>query len=138
LAHKFNFIPKTLQDFNAEHPQDKSKDDTAIQKSEEHTAVVSGEDKVDGVVGDPNITSTRVQKTQEKQSSVQEKLEKANAINSVLSKRIIKTKGELFDSIEADIRIFLSDKLSELLGTNTNKTSFSDDEVQMLKMLCKQ
>ena len=64
------------------------------------------------------------------------KLEKANAINDVLSKRILKTKGSMYDELENDVRLYLKNKLSEIFGEENNET-LSNDEVQLLKLFCK-
>lgn len=64
------------------------------------------------------------------------KLEKANAINSVLSKRILKRSGGVFDELENDLRKYLSDKLSTILGDKAKAQEFSADEVQILKIYC--
>ena len=63
------------------------------------------------------------------------KLEKANAINNVLSTRIIKKKGDMFDGLEDDIREFLTDRLNVLLGGEAK--SFTNNEVEILKLYCK-
>lgn len=63
------------------------------------------------------------------------KLEKANAINSVLSARIIKKKGDTFDQLEQEVREFLTDRLNVLLGGEAK--GFTDSEVEILKLYCK-
>lgn len=63
------------------------------------------------------------------------KLEKANAINSVLANRIIKKKGEVYDLLEQDVRSYLENKLASLLGGQSEK-SFSQEEVEILKLYC--
>lgn len=67
------------------------------------------------------------------------KLQQANAVNEILSSRIIKKKGTEFDLIEAKIREFLNQELAMLLGTNSphhkaqTALPFSDEEVNLLK-----
>lgn len=60
------------------------------------------------------------------------KLETANAINDVLSKRILKHKGPIFDQLEDDIRTFLNNKLGQIFGTKS-PSGFTDEEVELLK-----
>ncbi len=67
----------------------------------------------------------------------QTKLAKANAINTILSKTILKAKGPEFVELENDIRGFLNTKLGLLLGSSSDQT-FNQDEVEVLKMLCTQ
>ena len=72
---------------------------------------------------------------QNKNNSPISKLEKANAINSVLAARIIKKRGEVFDGLENDVREFLTDRLNVLLGGESK--SFTAIEVEILKLYCK-
>lgn len=67
-------------------------------------------------------------------SKEQLKLEKANAINDVLSKRIIKGRSDIYDDIETEVRLFLNNKLGTILGSEP-PDSFSKDEVFLLKTL---
>ena len=66
-----------------------------------------------------------------------EKLEKANAINNVLSKRIVKQKGGIFDQLEDDIRSFLRREMSNIFneGRETAPT-LSLEEVTIVKAFC--
>jgi len=76
---------------------------------------------------------------QKAMKSVQQiKLEKANAINELLEKRIIKNKGELFDEIEKDIRVFLEDELANIFGNNSPQPQLSKEEVEILRLYCAQ
>lgn len=65
----------------------------------------------------------------------QEKLDTANAINSVLSRRLIKQKGNVFDQLELDVKNFLNSKLAILLGTQAPEI-LTPKEVKTLKLLC--
>lgn len=80
------------------------------------------------------ITYTQASST--KKPTEMEKLEKANAINDVLSKRIIKAKGGIYDELETDVRNYLSKRLGEIFGQSSDD-SLSPDEVQLLKLVCK-
>lgn len=66
----------------------------------------------------------------------QVKLEKANAINDVLSKRIVKGKGLVFDEIENEVRSFLNKKLGTILGSE-NKDSLSEEEILIVRAFVK-
>ncbi len=66
------------------------------------------------------------------------KLEKANVINDILSKPILKSKGSAYQEIENELRTFLNSKLALLFGQEQKPDHFSNDEVQLLKMMCKQ
>ena len=65
--------------------------------------------------------------------SSQQKLEKANAINSILCKQILKNKEPIFTQIETEIRGFLKNKLEVLLG-NSQQNDFTPDEKTVLKL----
>ncbi len=60
-----------------------------------------------------------------------ERLHKANAINSILSSRIVKKKGDNFDKLEEDIRGFLENELGRILGEPNS--GFSTLQEQILK-----
>ena len=81
-----------------------------------------------------NLQKSIVEKTPE-----QLKLEKANAINEILSKRILKQKGDAYDSLEQEIRLFLNTKLGQLFGTNTTdqSLSLSKEEIVFYKTMFK-
>ena len=66
------------------------------------------------------------------------RLNYANAINKVLSKRIIKGNDPALDFLEEEIRDFLEDKIATLLGDASSSSYLSSDEVQILKQFCKQ
>jgi len=66
----------------------------------------------------------------------QQRLAKANAINEILSKPIIKNRGEHFCDIENKIRQFLNDELADLLGTKKiEDVGLSKDEIFFIKTL---
>ena len=65
--------------------------------------------------------------------TMEERLERANAIKSLLSNKIIKKNDEVYSSIEQDIRAFLQKDL-ERLFTQKSEQDFTSDEVQILKI----
>lgn len=66
------------------------------------------------------------------------KLERANAINELLSKRILKSKGAIFDQLEVEIRAYLNTKLGELFGAASQSAQeFTEEEKVFLKALYK-
>ncbi len=77
-----------------------------------------------------------VQQASGKKTQEQTKLEKANAINDVLAKRIVKGKGPLYDEIEKDVRSFLNKKLGTILGSE-DKDSLSQDEIFIIRAFVK-
>jgi len=139
MAHKYNFIPQQLEDFDVAIENQKQdlqveKQSRDADKTEE--SVNPRQDKSSDTDSNVNGTSTIASKTVSSKSQEQEKLEKANAINSILSKRIIRQKGIIFDKLESDIKSFLQDQLSILLGSSSERLSLSEEEVQLLKLYC--
>lgn len=117
LVEKHGFEKKTLQDF-PEIPVIAQEIKKPLTESEKAAPV-----------------APKVQLTKE-----QQKLETANAINEVLSKRIIKQKGHFYDSIEIGLRTYLNTELGKILGTKAENVAgqFSNDEIEILRLFCKQ
>jgi hypothetical protein len=68
----------------------------------------------------------------------QKKLMEANAINDILSSRIVKKKGEHYDAIEKKVREFLNRELAVLLGMEGKKdTCLTSDEILFVRLLMK-
>jgi thymidylate kinase len=136
MAHKYNFIPQQLEDFDVKGESEKK--DTAPSKDEAEGSDAGSKAALpdaDAVSSDDSGKTAEPQQADLGKTQEQEKLEKANAINSILSKRIVRSKGLIFDKLETDIKVFLQQQLSNLLGT-TSEDSLSDEEVQILKIYC--
>jgi hypothetical protein len=118
MADKHGFQRRTLADFPEVQiiPQEVKPKSVEVQSSPQ-----------------PTIAPTQ------KLTNEQIKLETANAINEILSKRIIKQKGQLFDKIELNLRTYLNTELGKILGTKTENTigQFSSEEVELLRFFCK-
>jgi thymidylate kinase len=122
VAGQYGFIKRVLKDF-------KELDKTPEPEKEVKPTV---EDK-----------TVEVKMQQEKDPSLefspeQKRLMQANAINDVLSGRIIKKKGDFYDAVESKIRTFLNGELSSLIGMNVDPQVFTPDEILFLKTLIKQ
>jgi hypothetical protein len=128
MADKYGFIRKTLKDFpdavqplpaQAVRPQS-SASDGAAQSKAAPAAEQAG-------------NNSDVNKTRE-----QQKLERANAINEILSKRVIKSKGPIYDDLERSVRHFLNSELGKIFGNNPQQAvgGFSNEEVELLKFFC--
>jgi len=136
MARKYNFEMVTLPKFLEKFPDAKD-----FAQMESKTVVVQGSGdnttttEVD-LSGPPN-DSTQAKYPQSNKTPEQIKLERANVINDILSKRILKSKGLVYDELENDIRDFLNSKLGKLLGGNSKDTSLSAEEVKFFKALYK-
>jgi hypothetical protein len=140
MADKYGFERKTLKDFpDAAQPlpalppealnKTRSTSDDEGKKSE--TAGASGQ------TGNNNSGNNEISKTKE-----QLKLERANVINEVLSKRILKGRGVAYDEIEKSLRHYLNTELGKILGTSNAVTTnaaagLTTEEVDLLKFFCK-
>jgi len=139
LAHNFNFMPRQLSDFKPETPDSKSDDTTSLKKSEDPQPIDAR--KVSTSEGDSDTTipgkAGEVSKTEDGKTKEQNILEKANAINTILSKRIVKQKGATFDLIESNIKDYLNHQLKTLFNGGTSIKELTNDEVLVLKLYAK-
>lgn len=124
MADKHGFERKQLKDFpNAVQALPKENSSPAVSSNaESDTKSVSAADKAKSNSGG--------------KSNEQLKLERANIINDVLSKRIIRNKGGSYDEVERSIRHFLNQELGKILGTTTNTPGLTNEEVELLKFFC--
>lgn len=125
MADKYGFERKTLRDFPDVVSQ------TANKNSNSATDA-SSSSKTDSAIGQTRFNKDQIlNKTKE-----QLKLEKANVINEVLSRRIIKGKGSIYDDLENSVRSFLNTELGKIFGSSNSQQNFSNEEVQLLKFFC--
>lgn len=141
MAQKYGFEKVTLQTFLKQFPDAQVVvDQMNGQQLEQKTLqVTSSGDKT--TVSEVELPATPVSSTNAKypnKTPQQHKLEVANAINDVLAKRILKSKGDIYDDIENEIRHFLNSKLGKLLGGNENsELSLTQEEVRFYKAMYK-
>ncbi|HWY36242.1 MAG TPA: hypothetical protein VNX68_16470 [Nitrosopumilaceae archaeon] len=127
MAHKYNFVPQQLKDFK-DVKAENIEQNSATDKQEE--ALKAGQTKIASIV--PSINSGK----QTQEETELEKLEKANAIRDVLSRRILKQKGGTFDQLEEDIKSHLKGQLSDIFKDRSSRVSLSSEEVTILKVFC--
>jgi|GEM_PF-6719756 len=124
MANKYKFEKKTLPEVSANFLQTDPPPNIDMSK----VVTVTNTDNSTTIISYPQ--------PQPKKQTEMEKLEKANAINDVLSKRIIKSKGGIYDELETDVRNYLTKRLGEIFGQSSDD-ALSPDEVQLLKLVCK-
>jgi hypothetical protein len=135
LAHKYNFVPKQLSDYSDKFTKSKTENTQSVGDTNTNKRAPQAESLGKDEIHSSSISAS-VNKTLHEKGSGLEKLEKANAISAVLSKRLIKQRGDSFDELEGEITDFLKGRLEELLGGSKPKQSFlSETEVQVLKLL---
>lgn len=120
MANKYKFEKKTLKDY--------------VEIKDHSSRAAQSLEPVE--VSSSNVSRTTGPSGAGIKTPEQLKLEKANAINTVLSKRIIKSKGAMFDELETDIRGFLRERLGKIFGEQ-KQSDLTKDEVQIIKLLCK-
>lgn len=130
MAHKYGFEVITLPKFVEVFPDAKAYVDVQVTVSGDNVTVT----EVDTSKVNDSVQAKYPSKTPE-----QIKLDRANVINEILSKRILKSKGPMYDELEADIRDFLNSKLGNLLGggKQPSELSFSSDEIRFYKAMYK-
>lgn len=129
MANQYDFVKLTIEDIeNKIGTSSLEKEKEEISKSNAKMETPQSEDK--------NVVSLRKDKSDILLSLEQLKLAEANAINEILISRIVKKKGDHFDSIEQRIRDFLNNELANLLGTSKKEESyFSREEIGLLKAI---
>lgn len=137
VAAKYGFEKVTLQTFLKQFPDaQKVVDAQAAVALEQKTLQVSN-----GATTEVELPSTPVSSTAAKypgKSKEQQTLEVANAINEILSKKILKTKSPVYDDIENEIRHFLTTKMGKLLGGgSSNELSLTQEEIKFYKTMYK-
>lgn len=136
MAHKYGFEVITLPQFLKQFPEAQQFNSITIPANQSSTSVTLTNDTIslnEGVTVPNDTTQIKYpSKTPE-----QQKLEIANAINDILSKKILKSKGQIYDSLEMDLRDFLNSKLGKLLGNNLNELSFTPEEIKFYKTMYK-
>ncbi len=132
MAHKYGFQPRQLSDYVNIGVQtaDPKPDSTAVKQEKPLT-----KGQVETTLASSTASAIKLV-VQTAEESELEKLEKANAIKDVLSKRIIKPKGGAFDKLEEDIKTFLKNQLSNIFSEKSMKVSLSEEEIQVLKIFC--
>jgi len=124
MATKYGFELVTLPAFFKEFPDAKE----IIGIDEQITMPV--DNNTDNI---PTETGPRVNASGFTMEQI--KLQRANAINELLSKRILKQKSDAFDALENELRAFLNSKLGQLLGGATPEQTLSKEEVTFYKTM---
>lgn len=138
VAQKYGFEKVTLQTFIKQFPDaQKLVEEQTATALEQKTLQVTSSGTVEVDTTQPAISTTHIKYPPGK-SPEQHKLEVANAINEILSKKILKAKGSVYDDIESELRHFLNSKLGKLLGgSSTSELSLTQEEVKFYKEMYK-
>lgn len=126
MSHRYGFEMVTLPKFVKQFPE--AEQFVSEQEPTKQNIIESKQLSTNN--NDAKVTINDNSKTPE-----QLKLEKANVINEVLSKRILKLKGPVYDELEVDLRDFLNTKLSKLLGGASKEPSLTPEEIKFYKAM---
>ena len=133
LATRFRFQQVELPVFLEKHG--KSIDDATKSKHSDTTENASeSTHETQPMAGKSGSLSLNEVSTSSDKSPEQLRLDEANAINAILTSRIVKKKGTAFDKLDRDIKVFLNKKLGVLFGKQSS--NFTSKEVQILKTYC--
>lgn len=144
LYNDFGFIKKELTDFPEIMPTRSTRDaDNSFETFSETKGTLSkshGNIHTDG----DNNGATRMgedkqicpnQGNNSNVGSVENKLERANAIRVLLSGALIKKKGKIYEDLDESIRGFLQQELDSIFTARLPVASLTDDEVVVLKAM---
>lgn len=84
------------------------------------------------VIKKDSVGAQVVQENEEPKTVYQLKLEEANAINMILSSKIVKKRGQVYTDIENGIRSYLQDRLSNIFGSSSSN-KLTDEEIVIFK-----
>lgn len=142
VAQQYGFEKVTLQTFTKQFPDiqkiiDDQKGVDLANKTV--TVAVSGSgDQQTTTVVDTSVPVSSTSSKYPNKSPQQHTLEVANAINEILSKKILKTKSPVYDDIENEMRHFLNTKLGKLLGGgSSSELSLTQEEIKFYKTMYK-
>jgi hypothetical protein len=127
MAQKYGFELVTLQNFIKQFPDAESFLRPTQTPVKEQESLPVKENSVELSDSNTGYSLTAEQK----------KLERANAINDILSKRILKPKNGIYDELENEIRLFLNTKLGKLFGGNVQELSLTPEEIKFYKTMFK-
>jgi len=127
LAIKYNFEKKQLSDFEASEGTDRDAGQDA-----ETGPVANNVDSVGDVRSDSAERTAKL-KVGTSERSLEEKLERANAIRDLLGTAIVRKKGQVFKKLDEEIKVFLEQELEDIF-TEPKKDDFTQEEVQVLKI----
>lgn len=143
LHNDYGFVKKELPDFpeimsvRPESDATKSVDqvqsaDGSLQKSNGDSDSTGTNNETSSVGGSESLCSD--EGIHSDVGSVEDRLERANAIRALLSGKIVKKKGDVYDDLESSIRGYLQRELDGIFTTKLPSAALTNDEVTILKV----
>lgn len=146
LVKDYGFTKKQLSDFPGfEHirsGRDEQKTKKDVLSDERELSKSSGNSDATWtsttttVVGE-DIGVRSVSRASSDVGSIEDKLERANAIRSLLQGQILKKKGGSYDDLELILREFLQQELDKLFTPQRGNQELTDEEISVLKLYVK-
>lgn len=146
LVKDYGFIKKQLSDFPGfEHLKSGRDDrrteanvlpqDESLQKTTGYTDAAWSSTTTTTMGG--SVSVRIVPGTTDAVGSIEDKLERANAIRTLLQGQILKKKGGSYDDLELILRGFLQQELDKLFTQPPGKELLTDEEIGILKLYVK-
>jgi thymidylate kinase len=142
LVKDYGFIKKQLSDFpglgdTADISGRSSignvhQDLSSVREDDANSSVAGSSNRGSSVGGQNKLSNDKA--TVSTIESVEDRLEKANAIRTLLQGPVLKKKGGAFDNLEQNVRDFLQTQLDELFEGPKKTNDFSDEETAILKL----
>lgn len=142
LVKDYGFIKKQLSDFpglgDTSDISGRSsignvhQDLSSVREDDANSSVAGSSNKGPSVGGQNKLSNDKA--TVSTIESVEDRLEKANAIRTLLQSPVLKKKGGAFDNLEQNVRDFLQTQLDELFEGPKKTNDFSDEETAILKL----
>jgi hypothetical protein len=126
LAIKHNFEKRQLGDFNVDDIEESGELESEATPDKDASSAGTVRQSP-GKRGDTGLSSVPSETT------LEEKLERANAIRSLLRSPLVKKKGQIFEKLDKDIKTYLEQEL-ETIFAGPKQENFTQDEVQILKV----
>ena len=154
LVNDYGFIKKEFWDFPEIVPEVSKRDDSSgvssfresddgIRKHGGNTTDTGSNDRSTSMGEQQHLrteSSTSTPMGDRNDNSVEDKLEKANAIRVLLQGTIVKKKGKIYDNLDESIRGFLQSELDKIFTPTQESRGgecFSAEEVAILKVFAK-
>ena len=134
MADKYGFGKKTISDFGI-HPGQEIEGSNEIDTDGNGNSTTKNESANSSVGGRSAKNTGKKGRDANQKDTAKQRLDRANAIDKVLSTKIVKNKGKAFEEVESEIRSFLEDRMAELLGGTP--VGFTQEEVSILKLYVK-
>lgn len=146
LVKDYGFIKKQLSDFpgfeSIKSGRDGGTGDSVIPPNEEslykhdgNINVTGSSSSIPGVGNEISVRSNGVSSSTV--ASIEDKLERANAIRSLLQGQILKKKGGSYDDLEQVLRGFLQQELDKLFTIQKGVEELTNEEISILKLYVK-